>query len=531
MAKQQTIPLGYELGTGEPIAVPLRHMAVTGQTQQSGKTTTLEALIDRAGGTALTFVTKRGEGSFAEGRRIQPYFRDRADWKFVDELLEAVLQEKNKFLRPWIMRICRTTATLKEVQDQVRDELVTAKGINHGVFTQLEAYLEMVVPEIARADLAESLDLELGLNVMDVSDFTTPMQMLFIQSALDWINARCRNTTVVIPEAWEFVPQGKGSPVKKSAETLVRKGGGLGNHIWLDSQDMAGVDKMVMRACTVWLIGVQREANEIKRNLANIPAGIKRPKAEDIALLERGQFFACFDKTVVKVYVQPAWSAPMVARGIAMGAAPIDDEPPPRAAKPQAPKEAKVTPQEAQRLREENETLGKMNTTLSGKIANLEGTIGELRDLIDRRDAGGQSPILREQLADEPARAAAPAAALDMDAIYAEVKRRAATDPSLIKVLASKPEIEVTIERKIVQLDGVSLKGRVARLIAQGFMREGVTQGGTRNELKRTGGDVNTGSLSKVFGEFVRDGFLTLESGDRYKPAPGIKTSTKELRS
>lgn len=370
MPKQHTIPLGYEIGTGSPVAVPLRHMAVTGQTQMSGKTTTLEALIDRAGGTALTFVTKRGEGSFTGGRRIQPYFRDRADWKFVDELLEAVLQEKNKFLRPWIMKICRNTDTLKEVQDLVRQELVTAKGINHGVFTQLEAYLDMVVPEIARADLAESLDLEPGLNVMDVSDFTTPMQMLFIQSALDWVNAKCRNTTVVIPEAWEFVPQGKGSPVKKSAETLVRKGGGLGNFIWLDSQDMAGVDKMVMRACTVWLIGVQREPNEIKRNLASIPAGMKRPNAEDIALLERGQFFACFDRTVAKVYVQPAWMTMSQACGIATGQTSIDDagnQPPPAsrskpAPRPAAPKAAPAQEDEvdhatARALSEENARL------------------------------------------------------------------------------------------------------------------------------------------------------------------------------
>ncbi len=209
MASEQTIHLGYEVGTGEPVAVPLRHMAVTGQTQQSGKTTTLEALIGRSGGTALTFVTKRGEGSFALGRRVEPYFRDRADWKFVDELLEAVLQEKNKFLRQWIIRICRTTETLADVQEEVREKLATAKGMDLGAFTQLDAYLEMIVPEIARADLADKLDLAPGLNVMDVSEFQTPMQMLFVQSALDWINAKCRKTTVVIPEAWEFVPQGK----------------------------------------------------------------------------------------------------------------------------------------------------------------------------------------------------------------------------------------------------------------------------------------------------------------------------------
>lgn len=36
--------LGYEVGTGNPVEVPLRHLAVTGQTQEAGKTTALEAV-------------------------------------------------------------------------------------------------------------------------------------------------------------------------------------------------------------------------------------------------------------------------------------------------------------------------------------------------------------------------------------------------------------------------------------------------------------------------------------------------------
>ncbi|HEY8948481.1 MAG TPA: hypothetical protein VIM56_06325 [Rhizomicrobium sp.] len=299
--------LGYEVGSAAAISIPVAHMAVTGQTQQSGKTTTLEALVSRSGLTALTFVTKRGEKSFADGARVQPYFRDRADWQFVTSIIDATLQEKNKFLRPWIMKICRNTRTLADVHGVVREKLETATGINEGVYTQLDAYLDLIVGEIDKAELAPTLDLKPGLNVMDVSGFRTEMQMLFIQSALDWVNERCHDTIVVIPEAWEFVPQAKSSPVKASATTLVRKGAALGNFIWIDSQDMAGVDKTILRGCTVWLMGAQRESNEIKRNLENIPAGMQRPKAQELALLERGQFFACFKHTVAKTYVRPAW--------------------------------------------------------------------------------------------------------------------------------------------------------------------------------------------------------------------------------
>jgi hypothetical protein len=48
-------------------------------------------------------------------------------------------------------------------------------------------------------------------------------------------------------------------------------GGGLGNYLWLDSQDIAGVDKKILKQVPVWILGVQREANEIKRTLDRSP--------------------------------------------------------------------------------------------------------------------------------------------------------------------------------------------------------------------------------------------------------------------
>ena len=86
-----TILLGYELKTGKAISIPLRHTAVIGRTQDSGKTTTAQALIARSGLRGLAFVTKRGEASFNTGRAIMPYFREPGEdssqplWQFVSE--------------------------------------------------------------------------------------------------------------------------------------------------------------------------------------------------------------------------------------------------------------------------------------------------------------------------------------------------------------------------------------------------------------------------------------------------------------
>lgn len=315
------IHLGFEVGTGNPVQIPLRHMVVAGQTQEAGKTTTMEALIHRANLPALAFITKRGEKSFTDARRLPPYFRERADWQFVAAVLEATMQEKLKFERAWIMKASKGAKTLADVQRNVRDLMKAAReGMSKDVYLTLDAYLEIVVPRVAAIDWAKSITIKPGINVMDLADserFPSELQGLVMRSALEWVYDRSEGVITIIPEAWEFLPQGRGSPVKLSAEVLMRKGATLHNLVWLDSQDIAGVDKGMLRHCVVWLIGVQREANEIKRTLDNIPAGIKRPTAAEVSRLKLGQFFACYGDHVLKTYVQPKWMSEKDARDLA----------------------------------------------------------------------------------------------------------------------------------------------------------------------------------------------------------------------
>jgi hypothetical protein len=65
---EHPVHLGYEVGSGLPVEIPLAHTFVTGQTQLSGKTTALRAIVERSRRRALAFVTKRGEAF--EGRPI-----------------------------------------------------------------------------------------------------------------------------------------------------------------------------------------------------------------------------------------------------------------------------------------------------------------------------------------------------------------------------------------------------------------------------------------------------------------------------
>lgn len=462
-------------------------MVVTGQTQEAGKTTTLEALISRANLPAVAFVTKRGERSFGEGRRIPPYFRERADWQFVASVLEATMRERLKFERAWIMRASKGARTLADVHRNVRNLMETAKGLSADVYLTLDAYLEIVVPRVASVRFASTLDLTPGLNVLDLSDrdrFPPELQSLVMRSALEWVYERCDGTITIIPEAWEFIPQGRGSPVKLAAVELIRKGAGLQNFVWLDSQDIGGIDKEMLRSCPVWLLGVQREANEIKRVLENIPAGIAKPKPADVATLQKGQFFACFGDTVTKTYVQPAWMIQAEAVGIARGTLRID----------------KATSRPTARSEEP------MGTDTDKKLDTLI------------------SLLSRQQVA-APANAPSPAPVSgDEEALYQRFKARLMREaPALLQVLSIAPEIEINEVRETIEVDGKSIRGSIAKLITRGFFDETKPGNAVFVELKRLGVAVAKPNAYKECDKLTTMGFLTKEDGG-YRVVEGMKS-------
>jgi hypothetical protein len=324
-----SVLLGFEVGTGEPVEIPIGHMAVTGQSNVSGKTTTLEGVVSRCGLRAIAFLTKRGEGSFRVASPIAPYFKDRTDWLFISSLLEAIVSEKLKFQRSEIIKLCQDYSgpegtwpapkTLADVEKNAEKALLKARGIAARVYTELYEYLRTLVPQIEALPYTSKLELHGGLNVMDLTPYDFALQALVVRSVLEWIKDKAKKTIVVIPEAWKFAPKVRRSPVSMAAEELIRQGAALENYIWCDSQDLAGVSGVLLRQVTVWLFGVQRDAREIERTLDHIPADIVRPTRADIAKLGRGEFIVAFGNELRLVYVQPAWMTAVHAEAIARG--------------------------------------------------------------------------------------------------------------------------------------------------------------------------------------------------------------------
>jgi len=321
------ILLGFEVGTGLPIQMPLHHLAIFGMTQLSGKTTTLEAIITRSGLKAVAFITKRGEAGFARCSTIPPYYKPRTDWQFVEGLINVALNERVKYepgMRSAIMKVCRAGRGLREVRDSARKMAVEAKGeFMKSVFERLGAYLDIVVPELERWTFSDKIELGSGVNVMDLSFMRMETQHLVIASAIDYILQNLDHVIVIVPEAWETLPQAKMTPVKWVAQQFIRKGAAIGNYMFLDSQDIGGIDKTPLRQCDNWLMGRMKEAHEVERILKQL-LGMK-VKAEDIQTLPVGHFYAVVGNHVKKVYVLPAGVPEEVGKAVAMGSLSVEE--------------------------------------------------------------------------------------------------------------------------------------------------------------------------------------------------------------
>lgn len=560
VTKASKVHLGFEVGTGQPVEIPLAHTFVTGQTQLSGKTTALRAIVERSRQRALAFITKRGEAF--EGQAIAPYLPREGDrpipWRLVESILASALgQRAMKYERLWIVNAAKGARSLHDVRANVTRLQARGKGASADMYMLLGEYLDLVLPEMRQLAAADTLDLQPGLNVMDLSGVGLQLQALVIRAALERINQHETGVLTVFPEAWEFAPRGRSAPAKDEAIAMARKGAVLGNYLLCDSQDLAGVDTVVRQAASVWLLGVQRELNELKRTIQMIPAGVKRPKPEDVAQLELGQFYACWGRHAIKVYVQPAWMNPAQARQVADGSldVAIAAKLSPPVGKHTFPdhidrhgrghwiprKEAEVNHAEAQTLRDENARLVRENADLRARMERLEaGADRHDRGRAPARAADREPAAARDRAPDLAAASgpsAAGAAAIPLNGIeaaYTQLLARlvndAAKDPILLHVIAARPELKVSVKRQVIDVDGETLRGRIARLMAAGFFEgEAQTTSTVLGELQRRGFTTAPPNVSKELGELTRMGFLTRDN-KWYRGVPEMKVNILEDR-
>ena len=111
-----------------------------------------------------------------------------------------------------------------------------------------------------------------------------------------------------------------------------------------------------------------------------------------------------------------------------------------------------------------------------------------------------------------------------MDAVYAEVKRRAEADPGILALLRKHPEIELTVVREKLAMTEETLSGRLAGLIAAGFFDGGATASAAHTELQRLGRGSAKPNVYRECDKLSAMGFLTRESNG-YKSVEDMKVN------
>jgi hypothetical protein len=338
---KKRVLLGYESVTGNAVYIPTdMNIAATGQTRRTGKTTALEAIITRGKFTCLTFRTKRGESGFLRGIQINPFYRPRADWVYVKSLAEAALDKELPGLYDrWFMEATGETGKLPKPKDlkEVRrnidillegnKEVRAARGFAESMLFSIRGYLDLVLPDLFKEERQWSSNLELQegvINVMDLEGLSEGVQSLIIASCLEEVFDKLENIVVVVPEAPDFFPAGKGSPSKVVGRRIAKKGGAINNFLYLDSQMIVDVDPIVRSQARLWLLGPQGSyEHEIERTLKLLPKNLGKikPTASDVQTLPLGHFYLVIaeERIVKKVYAAPWWLPEETAREVAFG--------------------------------------------------------------------------------------------------------------------------------------------------------------------------------------------------------------------
>jgi hypothetical protein len=300
---------GYEIGTGTPVHIPAAHMAITGQTQRSGKTTAMESIVERSGMKAVAFITKRGESAFQFGHETQPYFRERADWMFVKSLFEQLTNSSQGDKEAEIIRLCDGAKSLEHVWERVQKAMEGKHSKRKDdMYIRINAYFEQVMPKLLRVPRSNKLELKRGINVIDMRDFDHGVQEILIQNAFQWVYEKEENTIFVVPEAWDFLSEDHGSITRTAGREFIRRAAALHNFLWADCQDIRGLDKQILGMMAIWLVGNQREMNEMARTIKSFPSLPAPPSVTEIMTLGIGEFFVLHGTESRKVYVQPVWA-------------------------------------------------------------------------------------------------------------------------------------------------------------------------------------------------------------------------------
>lgn len=509
------LKLGYEKPSGEQVDIPVFHSVITGITRH-GKSETMRALAERAqaeGYTILAFDVKNPRDYDGLGVDIPIYLEEHTDPTTLKGLLENQSGMGLNFQFSELIKMYEPGDTYYDMLDRM--EASMAEDIHPVEEDKLRVLIHLLADlteELDRVDISDELELQEGsINVMDLHDVDNSIQQLAIAGSVGQILSDHRDVIILLDEAHNFIPQRRQPPARDPLVKAIREGAANNNWLWISDQTITGVDKDPLKQVGVWVLGKQREKNEAKRVLDQIP-GSTSYSSDDVMTLDKGHFIVALDDAQPHTYVQPTWLGGTEARQIAAGDAAVANHEPPEQ---EAPDMDTTLQEKETELQEKEQRIRELEEQLAVKNEEIESLEAKVDALFEEQTETGESPGQPsvETVGDEE----------QIGRIVDERLEAAIQElelPEAVLVDASQPRIEVRrrVEPVRVSVDENDPKGVVAYLYASGELpAEKWMYSGEFEELAEQNGFNITLKRTGILTEFCRMGLMEKDQSNKYR--------------
>src|SRR6185503_6951265 len=168
---------------------------------------------------------------------------------------------------------------------------------------------------------------------------------------------------------------------------------------------------------------------------------------------------------------------------------------------------------------------------VKGQAPALSAIVGKLALLIDRVSLPGPATTTPAKDGPVPRREYAAEETMDNESLYQSFKSRLIaeleSDPRVMDIVVSRPELRVKVQRHVVEVDGDTLEGRLALLIHEGFFDQAKTSGNAFAEVTTRGFKTAHPNVSRELDNLARKGFVR-RSNKWYTAVPDMKRSIVE---
>ena len=530
MVIQLTILVGYEVGTGKPVNIDVTHTVISGITR-SGKSETVKALVSRSKDHRfLIFDSKKPRDYIDIGSDIPIFIEEKTDPLTLKRLLESQSHLTLKFEFPELLKVCKKAETYQEILSTVNESLKSKiHPIRKDKLLVLQHLLGKLVKELEKTPISDTLELNNRVNVMNLSNASLELQQLAVHSTMKYLLQNEENLIVIMDEASRFIPQTGSNASKETVIRYVREGGAKNLWLWVIDQTVTGVSKNCLKQAWLWILGKQREINEAKRTLQQIPFKIGLDE-KAIMRLKVGEFIVCSEDGAKLTYVQPRWLSPEVARNVALGSV--------------SPKDV-MDAYEKSREEKHGEAFKERYLKLKKDFDKMSEKLNELSNVVVKLEEENEKlKKENDQLRKELENRTAEIERLSIDiAIFRKLKEALSEiitipkptpqpkqTPSKISVTTEIPTIQVNVKREPLKLTDKDLHGKIAIIYSEGALNDGwfsisdVVRAFNRHAWSRDP------RISKALDDFTRWGYLEKKYAGR-KPIYRVLIKPKEAKN